>query len=190
MAIARTSTVKFKKIFRDIERGYRSARFKKDLGKTTVKAAKALIAVGKSPVAGYGRFGAYSGQRAQKGIKGKGAKAKKRSAAKRGYPGSVVKEFPQKRARPINLKLSGKLLKAYNWESSGKFSVRVGILSKASNLIKIISGAHNEGVATKNIIQRRHVPQGSEEFAISIQREIKKVYVKHLRGILRRRNKK
>ncbi len=182
MATLRT-VVNFKQIGVFLTSEFARRKFKKELGDTIVKAVKKQISIGKSPVAGEGRFAAYSQQRNKK-------KKKKRGASKSGYPASVSRTFPQKKVRPVNLFLSGDFLKFYDWANSGKLSILIGIVPGAPQLIRIIAKAHNEGVPEKNIPKRQHTPTKSgEEFTASIQRTIKNLFTKQLRASLKKRNK-
>jgi hypothetical protein len=91
-----------------------------ELGEAVTEEMKRLIAVGKSPIEKTGRFPEYKAVGLARGVEkvarrlsGERKKAAKGIAAgikSRGYPYSVQDEFPDKKPRPVNLKLSGKFL--------------------------------------------------------------------------------
>ena len=132
-----------------------------DIGRTVVAEAKRMIAEGQSPVRGYGRFERY----------------KDRTK----YPGKL------KDARPVNLYLSGDMLKAFGHRISGKDAIEVGMV-KGSEFQKEKAGYHHDG--TDAMAQRRFVPGKDEEFAVSIMRAIRDIYGKRLASLIRKSNKK
>lgn len=132
------------------------------IGKTVSDEAKRMISEGQSPVRGYGRFEKY--------------------ANKDSYPGD------RKPARPVNLDLTGKMLKGYGHQvSSKKNTVEVGMV-RGDNTDKEIAGYHQEG--TDKMAQRRMVPGEGEEWAVSIMRSISDTWSKRLADLIRQSNKK
>jgi len=182
-----------------------SKSFQKRLGRETVDAVKKSIAIGKSPVQGEGRFVGYKADRAGASFRENITKTKGDDAGSRGiratlrreakrtrdrskfYPNSVKKEHPGKRNRPVNLKLSGKLIKAIKWKPSTG-GVIVGLISASRN-IKNIFEAHNEGTnIAKKVPRRALLPTGQgEQFTSIIRRRINNLYFMRIRDILRRR---
>jgi len=138
-----------------------------DIGRTVVAEAKRMIAEGQSPVRGYGRFERY----------------KDRTK----YPGKL------KDARPVNLYLSGDMLKAFGHRISGKNAIKVGMV-KGSKFQKEKEGYHHDGTkhhdGTDAMAQRRFIPGEGEEFAVSIMRAIRDIYGKRLASLIRKSNKK
>jgi len=181
-------------------------KFLKKLGDRVVKDIKQSIAIGKSPVKGFGRFVAYKADRAtsslRKDLKSAGGESKKklrtglrkdikRTASKKNlYPNSVKSEFPNKQRRPINLKLSGDLLKAIKFKPT-KRGVRIGLIS-AKKKIKDIFTAHNEGSNTKKKVPRRAIlPTGDgDKFTAVIQKRIRNLFLARIRQVLKTINKK
>lgn len=131
------------------------------LGKTVAEEALENISQGLSPVRGYGRFEAYKDRKK--------------------YPGDL------KPARPVNLWLSGAMLKAY-WYRLGrqKDSIEVGMVrGSASDIEK--AQHHQDG--TEHMAQRKIVPGEGEEWSVSIMRAIREVYSKRLSDLIRQSNK-
>lgn len=126
-----------------------------NIGETVVTEMKALISKGISPIEGRGRFAGY-----------------KNADDPRGYPLKLKKKYPQKRARPVNLELSGKFLRALTFRSNAtRKSVEVGFFDQKS--IDKESG-HRDGVNTQP--ERPIVPRGtSENLARSIVLKIETV---------------
>jgi hypothetical protein len=164
---------------------------------------KDMIAKGISPIEGVGRFPAYLAQAAGKNLRQAGrsgrsrkqnqrqvraslrtfAQAKKflgnnnrrtsRFASKRGYPYNVVKKFPDKRPRPVNLFLSGEFLASLEAKvtgHAGSFGIEVGFFT-ADQAIKEIG--HRERANGQP--SRPTIPIDREDFAVSIQRAIIKI---------------
>lgn len=144
----------------DLMDRFMDARTANDLGKTVAQEAKAMIEEGQSPVRGYGRFDAY----------------KDRTV----YPGKL------KDARPVNLTLTGEMLRGYWYRLTGR-SVEVGMVRGSADR-KEIAGFHQDG--TPNMSQRKMVPGPGEEWAPSIMRSISNLYAKRLAFLIRQSNKK
>lgn len=171
--------------------------FQKKLGERIVSDIKESIAVGKSPVAGEGRYEAYAADRAaatsrkQAGFeKRKSKRSELRARAKKIqnknslYPNSVKKKFPDKQKRPVNLSLSGKLLKALTWGGiSG--GVKVGLISASSKTKKIFE-SHNDGTNQKRNVPRRPIlPTSSgQKFTAAIMARIRSLYLARVRQII------
>lgn len=133
----------------------------KDLGQTVVSEARDNISQGLSPVRGYGRFQAYKNRKS--------------------YPGDL------KSARPVNLKLSGDMLRGFGFRVSGKDAVVVGMVG-GSSFDKEKAAYHQAGTPT--MAQRKIVPDEGEEWSVSIMRKIRDVYGKRLENLIRQANKK
>lgn len=146
-----------------------------EVGTLVIKGVKESVAVGKSSVKGFGRFAAYATQR------DKDPKA---------YPISVLKEYPGKNVRPVNLKLSGEMLDAL------KFKVDDGAISigfaDAEGKIKKMFDAHNHGTLVhKNVPMRKFLPTAKgEEFSIALTKAIKDIFIKRISDIIKRMNNK
>ena len=138
------------------------------LGRTIKKESLKLASVGKSPVAGQGRFKAYAAQR-----KGKG------------YPNipSIKKMFPGKKVRPVNLFLDGSYLNALGHRKKGN-GIEYGWLNASPFIEKLIE-AHNEG-KHPDVPKRQVLPTGDgQEFTASIMRLIREVYLDRIRDIIK-----
>jgi len=152
--------------------------FRKKLGKRVLKDVLDSIAVGKSPVRGQGRFKGYKVDRSAG------------EPASQLYPNTVKKKFPDKRKRPVNLKLNGDLLKAFGWKSI-KGGIEFGLITTKEKLKKIFE-AHNEGTNTKKKVPKRQLlPTGpKDKFIITIQRRIRNLYLARIRQLLSKAKRK
>lgn len=168
-----------------------SKTFQKKLGERVLKDIADHISVGKSPVAGQGRYKGYRvdrpGVTGVGGLTGKTKDKKKRRAAnnkKDLYPNSVKDKFPGKQKRPVNLELSGDMLKKMNW--SGIIGgVSVGLM-RASKKIRDRFKSHNEGLNEKRNVPRRAIlPTGDgEKFTPFITRRIKSLWLARIRQMI------
>lgn len=123
---------------------------------------KKLIRAGTSPIVRFGRFVAYK----DKDI----------------YPGK------RKGSRPVNLTLTGEMLREYKAEVISGRTLRIGISQSASEFVKIKAQANNLGTTNEGggIQARRFVPVGSESFAVSVMRKLKDLYARRIKDILSR----
>ena len=121
---------------------------------------RSMISKGVSPIEGKGRFPDYKAVAAAKPFKEAASQITKairegdttlhksdsksyrnlaRATEKRGYPYNVRKDFPDKRPKPVNLKLSGKFLRSLTGkvninksDARRYFEVRIGFFNKES----------------------------------------------------------
>lgn len=135
----------------------------KEIAKTIIVEMKELIEDGKSPIAGRGRFPAYKDTKK--------------------YPGRVKKKFPDKKNRPVNLRLSGKFLSQLK-ETISPVQKRITIGFSSGYGRKLESG-HRDGV--KGQPKRPIIPGEGEQLAKSIQAVILKLYEQAVRKYLRSR---
>ncbi len=133
----------------------------KALGETVTDEALDNISQGLSPVRGQGRFEKY----------------KDRTK----YPGDL------KEARPVNLNLTGDMLRGYGYRLTEKDTIEVGMV-RGSQFDKEKAQFHQDGTA--NMAQRKIVPDAGEEWSVSIMRKIRDVYGKRLADLIRQSNKK
>jgi len=153
-------SVKVRLDIRNKLKSLNSTRTNAQVADVVVDEMKKSIASGISPVRGVGRFVSY--------------KHKDR------YPldKKTQSEFPQKAARPVNLRLSGDMLNALTAKSGS--SIRVGIFDpdqaeKALN--------HQEGL--NGVPERRFIPEArGEDFTVSIKRKIIDAYAKLVSEII------
>jgi len=137
-----------------------------------------MIAKGISPVEGEGRFEGYKAQRG--GAKSKGKS--KFGVENKGYPLSVQKKYPGKNVRPVNLFLSGDMLKFLR-HAIIKSGIRFGIIGAPSE-VETRARVHNTGERS-DIPQRKFIPwEPGDDFAPSIQRRIRQEMRKHVERII------
>lgn len=184
-------------------------RYQKLVGNHVVEEMKSFIDKGISPVKGEGKFEAYSGvkdisssktkiralnQKAKKAFFNKSKqKIGRQISAQRGvatrarnnkYPFNVQGEFPDKKASPVNLNLSGNMLKALVFKISGNV-LSVGVFDSKE---KQKASDHQSGDSKKKLPKRRFIPIPSEgdEFVVSISRGLKDLFVDIIDSILRK----
>ncbi len=156
---------------------------KEKIGQDIITLMREQIAKGISPIEGWGRFPAYKAvsrfTRANKSIKNKfkgntiRAKSSRRelkTAAKsernRGYPFSVMNQYPDKKTSPVNLSLSGTFL----WKLKSiaiPGGIAIGFFDEKS--IKMEDGHRTGGVKGMNDQpQRPIIPIEGETFTRNI----------------------
>jgi len=157
-----------KDLKKEVERLYKEAIKKvtkadlDSIGKTAVDSMKELISQGISPIQGKGRFPAY-----------------KHAGDPTKYPDNKRKKFPDKRARPVNLKLSGEFLRNLIFKSNAaNKSVQIGFFDK-KNLAK--EQGHRDGANDQP--ERPVIPTGRENLAQSILLQMEKVVQNILKKI-------
>lgn len=173
-------------------------RFQERVGLQTVLMMREMIAIGLSPVKGFGRFVAYSAQRKANDVKTFAAtQAKNKQGFYRKlssktakssslYPNSVRSKYPGKQTRPVNLSLEGSFVETINFDASdGK--VEVGHID-ASQRTRNLFEAHNEGLNTKmQVPQRKYLPnKRGDDFVVSIMRMIKDLYQQRIKQIIKK----
>jgi len=124
-----------------------------NIGKEMVAEMKALIAVGSSPIRGYGKFPKYKNP-------------------KTGYPSTVAKQYPNKKASPVNLYLSGDFLKDLKAEVvkiRQSFAIAIGY-SKEKEILK--EKGHREGANTQPNRPTLPLARANEQFALRVQEKL------------------
>lgn len=183
-----------------------SDRDKSRIGETVVKMSLESISKGISPVRGIGKFEPYKGANKSKAIsdaakeatavaKGRGDKkqaqkvrADKAEMISRIYPWSAMEEYPNKKATPVNLELSGDMLRRFDFRIKQGNSIDVGILS-ASREIYTRARAHNDGEGKMPF--RPFIPdKPGQEFTVSIQRAIKEIFSEAVAAAIKVSNEK
>jgi hypothetical protein len=165
-------------------------RVSDSLGTQVIIKMRDLIGKGVSPIETHGRFPEYKAQQVAQqaaelrksarsramdfGNKDKNVKSARSAArelsksAKLKYPDSVLNKFPNKRRRPVNLKLSGKFLdnglEQWNEGLKQKFSVAIGFKKKP--FVDYERG-HREQANGQGF--RPIIPQQQEKFVKSIR---------------------
>lgn len=150
------------------------------LGKALVDEMLDLISKGISTVEGTGRMPAYKAQAKSNALRKAGNKAGAK-AAKTGYPYSVKYKYPDKRDRPVNLKLSGDFLKDLRFlMDSDRFGFfpKIGYGSSKSWDKEL---GHAEGYNGQP--KRPTIPDNQQKFAQRIQRLISSIYKKRIREL-------
>lgn len=142
-------------------------RTAEEIGNTLVKEAKQLVSEGTSPVRGHGRFARY----------------KDRDK----YPlGNETAQALGKKARPVNLTLTGEMLAGLSFKQTSKAALEWGF-TKLTGKKKKIAEYHTSG--TDHMAMRRVVPQEGEEFAVTIMRRLRDIYAKRLADLARISNR-
>ena len=165
------------------------------VGPPVVQKMLEAIAKGLSPVYGFGRFEEYVGigrqrrtRKLAKALRKGGAPKKARSLTSslgKPYPLSVQHKFPNKKVRPVNLSLNGKML-SYLGARFSNGSLEIGIFDKDQALL---ASYHQDG--TPDMPQRRFIPSGKgEDFIVTIRRLMKNLYAEQLQKILDLHNRK
>ena len=89
----------------------------KDVGDSAIERMLRLIASGQSPVQTFGRYAAYKwvgiGNNIRRSFVAKVAKKVFSGIKSAKYPYNQMKQFPDKKVRPVNLKLSGEFCQLY-----------------------------------------------------------------------------
>lgn len=137
------------------------------LGKIVVKEMKNNISKGISPIQGKGRFPGY-----------------KRAGDKDGYPNTVRRQFPAKRRRPVNLKLSGaflRMLRGKPKKVGRAFSPNVGFFD---NLSRKKESGHRDGVNGQP--KRAIIPVGGESLKKSILIRVEKAFKAAILKVVRK----
>jgi hypothetical protein len=150
------------------------------IGKDVVSAMKAMISKGISPIAGAGRFPEYKAASKAKAAR-KEAKARgERAPPRTGYPYSVQDKYPEKRERPVNLKLKGDFLESLDALASvgsQHIGLTIGFTDPLS--IKKEQG-HREGVGGQP--SSPIIPENNERFTPAIE----KILIDGFLGVIRR----
>lgn len=151
------------------------------IGNAVIKEIKTFVSKGLSPVKSLGRFIGY---KAQISPANEGRK-RGTSAPKKGYPYNIQKKFPDKKVRPVNLKLTGKMLAALKMKFEfGKQKIQVGIFDQEESKK---AETHNRGTqVSRGIPTRRFIPQGEEQFNESIRKTMVDLATKRILDIIRR----
>lgn len=123
-----------------------------DIGNMVIADMKSMISKGTSPIRGRGRFPGY------------------KDSSK--YPAKINKNYPDKRPRPVNLKLSGDFLDELEAQPATA-KVYVGFWDSLS---KKKESGHREGVGGQP--SRPIIPSKNEEFALSITKKVEREFEK------------
>ncbi len=135
------------------------------LGQTVKDAIIKSCLAGLSPVKGFGRFEGY------------------KNASSGGYPRNVMKDFPGKTVRPVNLWLTGDMLESLTWERKGD---TVSVFIPENTHASLKAETHNEGTQS-HVPVRKFLPTAEgEEFTESIQRLIFEIMRQRVETILKK----
>ena len=148
----------------------------KTVSQSTINRMKDLISKGISPIQGRGRFPAY-----------KGNVASRTSKTKKGYPYNVKDSFPDKKITPVNLKLSGDFLDNLDFkqqDTQTQNTSEIGFFDQTSIDKEL---GHRTGHNKQG--KRPIIPIGSEQIAVSIQREVLKEFSASLDSTIERVDK-
>lgn len=206
--------VKFSlKIKDDLKKLTSDPQFLDHLGSQVIIEMKKQIAVGLSPVNGEGRFVAYSAQRNSiltkqinrriknldrlikhnEKVKGpilNSQQSSKLASIQQGYEGlkryplNVLKQFPDKQVRPVNLELSGDMLDSLTFKKTAG-GITVGIFD-GTQAEK--AKGHQSGDPEKALPKRRFLPAAKgEKFNTTLTRLIWDLYSDALGAILKKK---
>jgi hypothetical protein len=128
------------------------------VGVAAVKEMKRMIGAGLSPIRGKGRFPAYKDTDR--------------------YPGRVRRDYPRKKNTPVNLKLSGDMLKSLDYESVKDGAAYKTLVDYMDSQEKKKEQGHREGVNSQP--RRPTIPQGNEKPAKSIEEVCLDIYLEAL----------
>lgn len=132
------------------------------MGQAIEDIAKEQIAAGISPVRGERRFERYKNTDR--------------------YPGGL------KPNRPVNLNLSGEMLKHLTYRLKTSDTIDFGII-RAPHDVVVRARVHNDG-ERDDIAQRPFIPdKPGQSFSVSIMRKIREIYSKRLAAIIDESNK-
>lgn len=222
MAKVKVNTKEMEKQFARVLELLNNKKMYDEIGQAVVTEMRRLIAAGVSPIRGRGRYAAYkitgsirSVEKATKILtKGLGRKDLRRFAINarsarviqqlkdKGYPFNVIDQYPNKKVRPVNLNLSGEMMKALSAKTrstSRGVAAVVGYfpgegrtpLPKGSTKEKLNADAatkekgHREGAGGQP--SRPTIPQigAGEDFARSVANKYDRVFRQVLREISR-----
>jgi hypothetical protein len=99
-------------------------------------------------------------------------------------------KYPAKKKakRPVNLFLSGEMLREYVAEKVNGIRLTIGISKKASKEVKDRAEANNVGTVNSKgeiaIAPRRFVPLVGETYAVSVIRKLKNLYAQRIKELL------
>lgn len=153
-----------------------SNRDKIDIGEQVIDEMKTAIAKGISPIKDAGRFPAYLWAGKKQLARKSGTKKKQADREfKNKYPYSAMKDFPDKRERPVNLALSGAFLRALKAKVQGS-TLYIGFFDgdkdKHGTPFGDYESGHREGVFGQP--KRPIIPDGKEELSQSVYRRLVK----------------
>ena len=130
-----------------------------------VRKIKSFTRKGISPVTGPGIRSRYKGY--------------KRASDKDGYPNNVRRSFPQKRKRPVNLRLSGKMMRSLDgFVRNTKEGVELE-LAYLDPLSRKKERGHSEGVGGQP--KRPTLPGKGQKFSKDIEKEVVSILLKAIK---------
>jgi hypothetical protein len=100
------------------------------------------------------------------------------------------KKYPakQKAKRPVNLYLTGEMLRNYVAERVNGVRLSLGISKKAPKEVKDRAEANNVGTVNSEgqvaIAARRFVPLNGETYAVSVIRKLKNLYARRIKELI------
>lgn len=151
-----------------------------EIGNNVIAEMKLLISKGISPIKEFGRFPAYKWASAKSLARKSGSKKKTVDRQfQNKYPFSARRKFPNKRERPVNLKLSGSFLENLITKIT-RNTIYIGFFKEPYT--KYEQG-HREGANTQP--PRPIIPQPGEQFSESIYRRL----VKSTQAVFDRKNR-
>jgi hypothetical protein len=137
------------------------------IGEEVTQEMQNLISKGISPIEGSGRFPGY-----------------KRQDDPKGYPLSVTNQFPDKKQRPVNLRLSGDFLNALDHKvkrDGSNYKTEIGYFDSEQ---AVKERGHREGANSQP--KRPTLIKGDEKPAQRIQRIISRIFGNRIRQLLKK----
>lgn len=188
--------VKVKIPFRDIVKEIHNPLLVYKINAVVQREIVGNILAGRSPVRGEGRFAPYRAQRNTGSVRnvlaGKRLSARTKANILAGrrkfYPYSVMRKFPDKKLRPVNLFLSGKMLSFYRAQLKDN-QIYVGIADVAPSKVKVIAKAHQGGHTRGWFPARPLVPQKGQTFTVGVVQAFRDLYRERIYAILSRNKK-
>lgn len=184
----------------------------KKLGQDVVREMKDMISKGISPIQSVGRFPEYKAvttSRQQKGAakslrdsardaegkaQAKGLQASAREMGskaaetlRKGYPANVQHKHPDKRARPVNLYLTGEQMKALSFSLVKRKSGTIPAINYLTEEALLKEQGHREGVGGQP--KRPTIPQGTEAPAVRLKLMIESAFNKFVTDFMKRAKK-
>lgn len=135
--------------------------YRTEMGEMLVEEVNKFVANGISPVEGEGRYAAYKNPKT--------------------YPGDL------KRARPVNLYLTGNMLAYLSFRGEGSI-VKFGFIGMSEKVAKKVE-THNDG-KHPHVPKRQIIPGPGQKFIVSIQRKIVSVFRKRVAKLIANMNRK
>lgn len=163
---AHVSVKNFQKIAEKIQKEFITPKLLQQVQTLVIDTEiKRLVAAGISPVKGKGRFGEYVNPA--------------------NYPGKG--QHRKKPSRPVNLYLTGAMMKEYKVTPRNATGFYMGIHHSAPDFVKNKAEWNNYGTERNGVgavPPRRFIPARGEIYAVSIMRQLKNLFTARIKELL------